>query len=441
MRIPIRTLCTAIALMFACGGSAPPKPEAAALVPVGPLTQNGAVGAALVLTVRITDAKGAAVQGVAVAWAVTEGGGSVSDASSATKPDGTASTTATIGAAGKNLVTAAVAGLSGSPATFELYPPAHLEEVSGGNQTVALSSPVPLVVKVTDAKGLPVAGVVVDWAVTSSCGTLSAAHSTSAADGTAGATATLPGSAQTCTFTAAVPGLAGSPVSFVETAKPLSITPGDTTLESGSAPVTFAAGPAASGDTIFWSLPSGPGTLSAATGPTVSYTPPSNVETFDFANLGATSYHSGGQTITIRLIQAHTWADWPIPPASPSNYTAATDVVTDNVTGLVWQRHIAAQSYDWTDAVAYCKALNLGGFSSGWRLPTLIELVSITDDAKDDPCYDTAVFPDTPPIAHWKFWSATVSGFDDGLRWYVEFDEPRTGYGNPSSTMGVRCVH
>jgi len=71
------------------------------------------------LQVRVTDAAGSPARGVAVAWAVVQGSGTVSPASSTTDADGRAATQFTLGPEqGEQQVSATAAGLPGSPATF-----------------------------------------------------------------------------------------------------------------------------------------------------------------------------------------------------------------------------------------------------------------------------------------------------------------------------------
>ena len=53
--------------------------------------------------------------------------------------------------------------------------------------------------------------------------------------------------------------------------------------------------------------------------------------------------------------------------------------VTDNVTGLMWQKEDDDNVRDWEAALSYCESLSLAGFSD-WRLPNIKELDSITDD-------------------------------------------------------------
>ncbi len=111
----------AVALAYgvtACGGgdkgTGPSRPAPAALAKIGGDGQTGPVAHPLAapLLVRVTDVHGGAAAGVAVAWSVVEGGGSVGAGSSATDSAGRASVSWTLGpAVGTNSARASVAGL------------------------------------------------------------------------------------------------------------------------------------------------------------------------------------------------------------------------------------------------------------------------------------------------------------------------------------------
>jgi hypothetical protein len=106
------------------------------------------------------------------------------------------------------------------------------------------------------------------------------------------------------------------------------------------------------------------------------------------------------------------WADWRIPPDEPTNYTDNGDgTVTDNVTGLVWQQTPPSSTFNLNEAIAYCQGLSLGSFSSGWRLPSIVELSSITDynpTAYAASAVNTTFFPSTNAGTYDSFlWSSS----------------------------------
>ena len=76
--------------------------------------------------------------------------------------------------------------------------------------------------------------------------------------------------------------------------------------------------------------------------------------------------------------------------------TARGETVSDAATGLVWQRGGSEYALDWAEAKAYVEGLNVEGFggASGWRLPTVDELVSVLSPPAEftghclDPVFD-----------------------------------------------------
>lgn len=129
------------------------------------------------------------------------------------------------------------------------------------------------------------------------------------------------------------------------------------------------------------------------------------------------------------------------PPASglpnPASYnTGVTDLVADNVTGLMWERNVSTPTYTRTDATAYCKANTLGGHSD-WRLPTVLELASILDFTVSTPSIDPSVFPSTPSGF---FWTSTSWGGSSTIGWVVDFGIGGSISKYSTDTYQVRCV-
>lgn len=90
-------------------------------------------------------------------------------------------------------------------------------------------------------------------------------------------------------------------------------------------------------------------------------------------------------------------ASWPMPDGLGKfqpGLVRESAVVRDLVTGLVWQGMLRFAG-DLPAAEAYCKNLDLDG-QLDWRVPKLIELISIFDTRSEDPTIDRDAFPDEP---------------------------------------------
>jgi len=187
--------------------------------------QGGRVGTILgdSLGVEVHDAFGNPTPGVEVVWSVS-GGGSTGAATTTTGDDGRTAVQRTLGpGAGDQTASAAVAGVKGSPVTFHHVAVAGdasaLLPVSGGGQTDRVGSelPSPIVVKVMDADGNPIAGKEITWTAGEG-GSGDPLSMTTGADGLASTVWTLGGALGAQTLTASASGL-GS-VSFGASATP-----------------------------------------------------------------------------------------------------------------------------------------------------------------------------------------------------------------------------
>lgn len=111
--------------------------------------------------------------------------------------------------------------------------------------------------------------------------------------------------------------------------------------------------------------------------------------------------------------------------------------ITDNDTGLMWQKDRAPGSYNWEQALSYCEDLELAAYND-WRLPTAKELQSIVDYSAAYPAVDDTYFPETGSSIYWVSTSSADSPFSV---WYISFaDGTIAGIGkmNPFYTRAVR---
>lgn len=129
--------------------------------------------------------------------------------------------------------------------------------------------------------------------------------------------------------------------------------------------------------------------------------------------------------------------------APPGQYTINNVTVRDNRTGLVWQRAAPTATSDWATAHTYCTGLNsgagLGGFTSGWRLPTYKELLSIVEWQDSARAIDATAFPDTPH-EQWFFWSSSRLVSDANQIWGVDFEHGFASDAYKYASKWVRCV-
>lgn len=158
------------------------------------------------------------------------------------------------------------------------------------------------------------------------------------------------------------------------------------------------------------------------------------------------NYCIGSSTTSAGACLDLEWARWPIaPPALPdSQYEWTAQTAKDTLTGLLWQRGASISTYDWSGAKRYCEELSLADFSSGWRLPTRVELLTLVDYTKLAPAINSNVFPNTPfapasgSLTEY-FWSSSPST-EEGKAWMVSFRAGGFNKIDTYNTFYARCV-
>ena len=172
-------------------------------------------------SVRITDANNNPVAGATVTF-TPGGGGSVTGGTATSNGNGIAAVGSwRLGSTpGPQTLTAASAGLSGSPVTFNAtaiaQPPVAIAVNAGDNQSALANSAVPIrpSVIVTDAQGRGVPNVSVVFSIRSGAGSITGANAVTNASGIATVGSWVLGIGSN-SLSATVEGLAGNPVIFV----------------------------------------------------------------------------------------------------------------------------------------------------------------------------------------------------------------------------------
>ncbi len=235
----------------------------------------------LPLVVRVTDKFGNPVAGIAITWAINQGGGALLATFATTDSSGRATAIWTLGGTtGSQLATLSVPSLPlvVFSATATAGALDTLAIVAGNNQsgTVSTALGTPLIVRVVDASGNPEVGVSVIFAVVSGGGTVNPAIVATDASGRATANWTIGGFAGAQTATASA---GAKSVTFVATGSAASgggggggVTPAQIVLVSGNGQtgnvgaqlganvvvkVVDASGIPVAGTTISWAVAAG----------------------------------------------------------------------------------------------------------------------------------------------------------------------------------------
>ena len=172
------------------------------------------------------------------------------------------------------------------------------------------------------------------------------------------------------------------------------------------------------------------------------------VYSYPFSDTGITQCYGTEGIITCPL--SGDWfgqdANYNNIPYAPSYTDSGNGTVTDNVTGLVWQKCSAGQNnddscsgtaagYTYQNAISYCENLSLGG-RDDWRVPAIEELYTIVNFSVT-PTIESNIFPNTSDY----YWTSTpYSPSLSSNAWIIFFTYGTNGYSNMSSNRKLRCI-
>ena len=115
-----------------------------------------------------------------------------------------------------------------------------------------------------------------------------------------------------------------------------------------------------------------------------------------------------------------------------------SEAVLDRETGLVWEQSPSTSTPDWFLASEHCINLNAGS-RTGWRLPTIQELLSLVDRSVSFPSLPSGhPFTNVQPSF---YWSASTYASSTSNAWIVAvFHLGIVGNGDKSNAHFVWCV-
>ena len=143
----------------------------------------------------------------------------------------------------------------------------------------------------------------------------------------------------------------------------------------------------------------------------LTYTSTARFPRYAMASQGMLALPDTGQSVNATATPGED-SDYTI--NAPSFTDHGNGTVTDNVTGLMWQKTDSGEM-TWDNAVAGAAALTLGGHTD-WRLPTPAEAFSILNHGRN-PALDASVFTSGPSGTPQYWWTDTPYGTDATRIW------------------------
>ncbi len=162
---------------------------------------------------------------------------------------------------------------------------------------------------------------------------------------------------------------------------------------------------------------------------------------------------SGGYGSVSQVPCAGTNQDGDLKRGVTRSYTDNADgTVTDNATGLMWQKCSDGQTgldcsggaavaelmddgYGVSPAINYCEGLSLASHTD-WHLPSVNELQSLVDYGR----VNTSIDPSFPLTQSAYYWSSTAYEGNASFAWVVNFYAGGVDYDGMDNSRFVRCV-
>jgi formylglycine-generating enzyme required for sulfatase activity len=110
--------------------------------------------------------------------------------------------------------------------------------------------------------------------------------------------------------------------------------------------------------------------------------------------------------------------------------------ITDNYTGLTWQKIQSPNTLSWEEALAYANNFSLAN-KSDWRIPNIKEIQSLNDPALSKPSFNKTYFPNS---LSGNYWSSTTLQNTTAKAWDINIDYGIVSYNDKTLKENVLLV-
>jgi hypothetical protein len=152
----------------------------------------------------------------------------------------------------------------------------------------------------------------------------------------------------------------------------------------------------------------------------------------------------------VTVVALATLARADAPPDQYNLFNQNNDVIPDLRTGLSWQRYPPATGVSFDAAAAYCSQLSLDTLTTGWRVPSYKELLTLVDEAPHveyeggqlvQKAIDGNAFPGAAVGSN--YWTSSPYPLQAGYAYTINFHDGTALQADvvTSNAFYVRCVH
>jgi hypothetical protein len=144
---------------------------------------------------------------------------------------------------------------------------------------------------------------------------------------------------------------------------------------------------------------------------------------------GFSSWNEKGSELYLKLVRGESFYE-------DIQFERDGDFVKDLTNGLMWSDQTSENKMNWKSAIEHCKKCQKGGYSD-WRLPTIEELFSITDQRKTSNLFVNKMFKNVNPYWYWSF---SISNTYISASWIVGFYDGNDSWNSQAGSSFAVCV-